>query len=42
MLSMAYKIALTLFNERHPVCVEDLKINKLYDEWTRQYTTWSY
>lgn len=35
MLGMAYKIALT-FNERHPLCVEDLKINKLDDEWTRQ------
>lgn len=43
MLGMAYKIALTFtFSERHPVCVEDLKINKLYDEWTRQYTAWSY
>lgn len=38
MLGMAYKIALT-FNERHPVCVEDLKINKLDDEWTRKYST---
>ena len=40
MLGMTYKIALN-FNERHPVCVEDLKINKFYDEWTRQYATWS-
>lgn len=41
MLGMTYNIAPT-FNERHTVCVEDLKNNKLDDEWTRQYTTRSY